>query len=98
MGTITKQGGTLQATLCEIERGVFYATYAGQQDVSHIDELTHYQTGTSASDAKGRLESHARSLGYETVVWTETVEVPLLASDAETQPHLPPAAQAERRA
>ncbi len=91
MGVTSKLGGTLQATLCEVERGVFYASYADQEAVSHVDELTHYQTGTSAAEAKRSLESHAQALGYDAVVWTETVVAPLFASE-------PDALHAERGA
>ena len=89
MGTAIKYQGTLRATLCEIERGVFYASYPDCQSASDTDELTSYQTGPSAADAKRRIEQVARALGYETVVWTETIIAPLFASRIRIARHDP---------
>lgn len=101
MGTTMKGataaiGGTLQATLCEIERGVFYATYA-DRDAIPIGELTHYQTGASAEEAKRSLELQAHSLGYDTVVWTETIVTPLFESEVEVVLREPGTAGVESR-
>lgn len=84
MGTTIKYQGTLRATLCEVERGVFYASYPDCRSASDTDELTSYQTGPSAADAKRKIESAAYALGYETVVWTETIIAPLFASGSRT--------------
>jgi len=78
------QGRTLRATLCEIERGVFYATYP--DSASDTDELVIYQTGTSAAVAKLRIELNARALGYETVIWKQTIIAPLFASSIKSPP------------
>jgi hypothetical protein len=84
MGTVNGNGQTLRATLCEIERGVFYATYPDCEFASGAEELTSYQVGTSADDAKRRISQSARALGYETIIWTETIIAPLFASEAGT--------------
>jgi hypothetical protein len=75
-------GRTLRATLCEIERGVFYATYP--ESASDTDELVVYQIGTSADEAKERIEIGAHALGYETVIWKQTITAPLFASYVRT--------------
>jgi hypothetical protein len=80
MGTATEHGRTLRATLCEIERGVFFASYPDCKSVSETGGLTSYQVGTSAADAKHRIEQGAIALGYETVVWTQSITAPLFAS------------------
>ena len=80
MGATIRHGRTLRATLCEIERGVFYATYAGCEALADTEGLTRYQVGASAADAKRSIERGAHAFGYETVIWTETIVAPLFAS------------------
>jgi len=80
-------GRTLRATLCEIERGVFYVTYPGS--ASDTDELVIYQTATSAADAKLRIELNARALGYDTVIWKQTIIAPMFASPVKAPLHSP---------
>ena len=63
MGVASMHGRTLRASLCEIEHGVFYATYP--ESDCDPDELVVYHVGTSAVDAKKRIEASARALGYE---------------------------------
>ena len=63
---------TLRATLCEIELGMFYATYPDGEDA-----LPNYQSGKSADEARQRIERSARALGYEHVVWTAANVAPL---------------------
>jgi hypothetical protein len=77
MGAAAANGRTLHVTLCEIERGVFYATYPGHG--SETGPLTTYQIGTSAADVKDRIETSAHALGYETIIWKQTVTAPLFA-------------------
>ena len=89
MGTALKYHGTLRATLCEIERGVFYASYPDCRSASDTDELTNYQTGPSAAAAKRKIEQVALALGYDSVVWSETVIAPLFASFVRTARHDP---------
>jgi len=87
MATATRVGRTLHVALCEVERGVFYATYPDCESAADADEMATYQLGASAADAKRRIEQSANALGYDTVVWTETVMVPLFASHAKTVQH-----------
>jgi hypothetical protein len=89
MRTAISHGRTLRATLCEVERGVFYATYPGCE--SDADELTTYEVGSGSADAKRRIEQRARALGYDSIVWTETIVVPLFASGAKPVLHEPAA-------
>jgi hypothetical protein len=78
MGVAPTHGRTLRASLCEIERGVFYATYP--ESDCNMDELVAYQVGTSADDAKRNIEASARALGYDTIIWDQAIAVPLFAS------------------
>jgi hypothetical protein len=78
MGATTIRGRILRAALCEIERGVFYATYP--ESPPDADQLIVYQVGTSAADARARIELSAHALGYETVIWKQTIKAPLFAS------------------
>jgi hypothetical protein len=66
---------TLRATLCEIERGLFYATYRTVGAVA--DEMPAYQLGTDAADAKRKIEAIVGALGYHTIIWEDTIVVPL---------------------
>jgi hypothetical protein len=61
----------LRATLCEIERGLFYATYHFRGSASNVEELPTYQVGDCESDARRRIEQSVHALGYETVIWVE---------------------------
>jgi hypothetical protein len=76
MATATKPGSTLFANLCEVERGVFYATYTQGDSLPNTNSLPNYQLGKSASDAKQRFESNAYALGYDAVSWRETIVAP----------------------
>jgi hypothetical protein len=87
MGSAIRHGRTLRANLCEVERGVFYATYSDCVSVDDTDELTTYQVGTCVADAKRSIEACALALGYDSVLWTETIVVPLFASQAKTALH-----------
>jgi hypothetical protein len=78
MGGAIVSKRTLYATLCEIERGVFYASYPGSDP--DAEKLATYQTGSSAADAKRRIELNARALGYDAVIWKQTIAAPLFAS------------------
>jgi len=84
MEATIRHGRTLRATLCEIERGVFYATYADCGAHADTDGLTRYQVGASAADAKQRIERGAHAFGYETIIWTETIVAPLFAYHAKS--------------
>jgi hypothetical protein len=82
MGVATKYGRTLRANLCEIEHGVFYATYPASSPGT--EELPNYMIGTSAAEARQTVDSSARALGYATVIWTQTIVAPPFASPAKT--------------
>jgi hypothetical protein len=72
---------TLHATVFEIERGLFYATYHTNGPMPTARRLPPYQVGSSLSDAKARIELRAQALGYETIVW-ETQAPPAMLSVA----------------
>jgi hypothetical protein len=74
MATGTKHERVLLAALCEIESGLFYATYRVSQ--SEADELPAYQVGACAEDAKHRLEQTIGAFGYTSVIWEDTLIVP----------------------
>jgi hypothetical protein len=78
MGGTIRRTRLLHAVLCEIECGVFYVSYPDSDP--DTDRLTTYQTGTSAADARQRIELTARALGYDTVIWEQTLVAPLFAS------------------
>jgi hypothetical protein len=63
--------------LCEIERGLFYATYCTHGSDAH--ELPAYRLGTCAADAKQRIEETISARGYEAVIWEDTLVVPHLS-------------------
>ncbi|WP_158932544.1 hypothetical protein [Acidisphaera sp. S103] len=77
MGGAIVSTRTLYAALCEVERGVYYASYP--ESDPNTDKLTSYQTGRSAADAKRRIELNARALGYDIVIWQQTIAAPLFA-------------------
>lgn len=84
MEAARRHGKTLRATLCEIERGVFYATYFQDRTAPDTEDLPRYQVGRSAGDAKQQLEGNARELGYEAVSWKESIVIPAFTAPAET--------------
>jgi hypothetical protein len=91
MATAIRHGRTLRASLCEVERGVFYATYTDCESTLEADELSAYQVGTCAAEAKQIFERGAQNLGYDTIIWTETIVVPLFASLTRAAAQEPPA-------
>jgi len=78
MGGAVVSRRILSAALCEIECGVFYVSYPDAGLGS--DRLARYQTATSEADARRRIEFNARALGYEAVIWKQTITAPLFAS------------------
>jgi hypothetical protein len=72
----SKHGRTLRATLCEIERGLFYATYSSHTFESDILELPTYGLGTCASHVKQQMEKSIHTFGYETVMWEDALVLP----------------------
>jgi hypothetical protein len=83
MEAASRQRRTLRATICEIERGVFYAVYAGDRSAPATDELPVYQVGRSADDAKRSIERRAHQLGYSEVWWQESIIAPVFPDGAE---------------
>ena len=72
----------LRATLCEIERGVFYATYF-HGDVPLVSgALPTFKLGVSALDVRRRIERDARALGYGTISWTPLATMPMFPAEA----------------
>ena len=69
MGIQLTDRRVLGATLCEVERGLFYVTYTMDNAALGKHLLPRYQVGTCASDAQQRIERKARECGYEAVVW-----------------------------
>jgi hypothetical protein len=69
VGIQLKDGRVLRATLCEVERGLFYVTYTMESAALGKHLLPRYQVGTCASDAQQRIEKRARECGYEVVIW-----------------------------
>jgi hypothetical protein len=84
MGASGSYRRTLDVNLCEIERGVFYATYRHDDPATDLDELPTYQVGQSAADAKQRIELRALALGYDVIVWKESILVPVFPVHDET--------------
>jgi hypothetical protein len=66
----------LRATLCEIERGLFYATYPNHTRESDTLGLPTYGLGTCASQVKQRMEKSIHTFGYETVLWEDALVTP----------------------
>jgi hypothetical protein len=82
MGVAAMYGRTLRANLCEIEHGVFYATYP--ESNPGTEELPSYLIGASAADVKAGIESSASALGYGTIIWTQTIVAPRFAPPSKT--------------
>ncbi len=73
-----KRGNALRATLCEIERGVFYVTYPEGGFLGDIEQI--YQLGASAAEAKRQVEQSAWARGYDRIIWKDDLTAPLFAS------------------
>jgi hypothetical protein len=82
----TRQSATLHVTVCEIEAGLYCATYPRSGAGFDASGLPTYEVGGCAADAKRRLEASIRALGYETIVWREG----LMAPHAVTGVSIPP--------
>jgi hypothetical protein len=91
VGIQLKDGRVLRATLCEVERGLFYVTYTMDSAALGKHLLPRYQVGTCASDAQQRIERRARECGYEAVVWeaapVDPSALPLPAEEATRLAH-----------
>jgi hypothetical protein len=82
MAASNKHSRTLRATLCEIERGLFYVTYPSHALESKILELPTYGLGACASHVKQRFEKSIHAFGYETVMWEDALLLPRSHSPA----------------
>jgi hypothetical protein len=76
MSAKRRPGPELRATLCEIEPGLFYATYRTDRSASDLRELPAYQPGTCACDAKQRIGPIVQALGFETIIWEDAIVLP----------------------
>ena len=79
--SMTEAAGSLHATLCEIERGLFHVAYNLQSGAGKHG-LPPYEVGASAAEAKRRIEQRARECGYATVIWDTADATPVLRSPA----------------
>lgn len=69
MSTSTK--GTLRAIMREMEPNVFKVEYPGEmnQDEAGVEAFPDSHVGTDAASVKLWVETMARDLGYDRVVW-----------------------------
>jgi hypothetical protein len=81
MGSRRLRAQILRATLFEIERGLFHVSYRTDTAEWVGHEMPAYQTGTSASDARQRIEARARGYGFESVVWDLEPDVPAILQE-----------------
>jgi hypothetical protein len=84
MAARNKHGRTLHATVCEIERGLFYVTYSSQALEADILDLPTYGLGTCASQFKQWMEKSIHAFGYATVMWDDVLVLPSSHSPAPT--------------
>jgi hypothetical protein len=76
MAAASRHGATVRATLCEIERGLFYTTFIACGPGSDLKQLPQYQAVASAAEARRRVEEGCRALGYAAVTWADELVVP----------------------
>nr|WP_294518996.1 hypothetical protein [uncultured Rhodopila sp.] len=93
MAAASRHGATVRATLCEIERGLFYTTFIGCGPGSDLNQVSQYQVVTSAAEARRIVEKDCLALGYGSVVWADALVVP--PSHQEHEHGWPPVAAAE---
>jgi hypothetical protein len=76
MAAASRHGATVRATLCEIERGLFYTTFIACGQGSDLHVLPQYQVVASAAEARRKVEQDCLALGYATVIWADALVVP----------------------
>nr|WP_294503356.1 hypothetical protein [uncultured Rhodopila sp.] len=76
MAAATRHGATVRATLCEIERGLFYTTFIACGPGSDLNDLPQYQVVATAAEARRIVEEGCLALGYATVIWADALVVP----------------------
>jgi hypothetical protein len=84
MAAGNKHGRTLHATVCEIERGLFYVTYPSHALEAAVLDLPTYGLGTCASQVKQWIEKSIYAFGYATVMWDDVLVLPPSHSPAPT--------------
>jgi hypothetical protein len=95
MATANEPNRTLRASLCEIERGLFLASYRGGfpgRSIVPPPDLQHlpvYQLARCASDARAKIEFSARAIGYDGIDWEETFDAPVVTVVASKQGRTP---------
>jgi hypothetical protein len=62
--------------LCEIERGLFHVSYRTDAVAGDLGSLPVYQLGTTAADARQRIEETAQRCGFDTVIWDHPAAAP----------------------
>jgi hypothetical protein len=83
MATANRHGATVRATLCEIERGLFYITFIACGPGSDLNDVSQYQVVASAAEARRRIEEECFALGYAKVIWADVLVVPPSHQDHE---------------
>jgi hypothetical protein len=91
MATAYRHGETVRATLCEIERGLFYTTFIACGPGLDLTNVSQYQVVASAAEARRRIEAECFALGYAKVIWADALVVP--PSHQEHEHGWPPASQ-----
>lgn len=76
MAAASRHGATVRATLCEIERGLFYTTFIACGPGSDLNILPQYQVVASPAEARRKVEQDCLALGYATVIWADALVVP----------------------
>lgn len=84
MEAARRHGRVLRANLCEIERGVYYATYFQERTAPDTENLPRYHVGKSACEVKALIDDSARALGYEAVCWRESIVIPEFTAQTKT--------------
>jgi len=72
----------LRATICEIERGLYYVAYNVDGVGLAKHPLPRYQAATSAAEAKRHIEQFAHEFGFAVVLWESALAAPVLPSPA----------------
>jgi hypothetical protein len=96
MATMDKPNQILRVTLCEVERGLFHATYHGAADDSNCPAseadllpLPIYQLANCVSDARAGIERSARAMGFDTIIWEGVLPAPNVAVADQERDHSP---------
>jgi hypothetical protein len=94
MATADRLNGTVRASLCEIERGLFHASYrAGApgpwaMPAARLQHLPVYQVARCAAEARQIIERNALAIGFDGIDWDEDVPVPATPPGADERGRL----------